>query len=116
LTVPQAADTFVQTSVADSTVTYQAAVKNVSGSFRTVASNGGFSSWNGSSFPYPGVPAKSVTVAAHSSSTMTVGPLPWTAGPASYRWPDLPYSPGCTARMNKLRLLTLTYRIEVSLP
>ncbi|WP_433888953.1 RICIN domain-containing protein [Streptomyces sp. CA-111067] len=98
-------NTFVQTSVADSTVTYQVTVKNVSGASRTVALNGGFSSWNGSSFPYPGVPAKSVTVAAHSSSTVTIGPLPWTAGPASYWWPNVPYSPGYKAR---LHILTVT--------
>ena len=95
-------NTFVQTSVADKTVTYEATVKNVSGTSQTVALNGSFASWNGSSFSYPSVPATSVTVAAHSSSTVTIGPLAWSAGSASYWWPNVPYTPGYRAQLQIL--------------
>ena len=98
-------NTFVQTSVANSTVTYNVTVRNVSGSPQTVTLNGSFSSWNGSSFSYPSVPQTSVTVGANSSSTVTIGPLNWTAGTASYWWPNVPYVSGYRAQ---LHILTVT--------
>ena len=98
-------NTFVQTSVANSTVTYEVTVSNVSGIAQTVDLKGGFSSWNGSSFSYPSVPAASVTVPADSSSSVTIGPLDWTAGSASYWWPNVPYTPGYRAQ---LQILTVT--------
>jgi beta-galactosidase/beta-glucuronidase len=95
-------DTFVRTSVADGTVTYDVTVRNTSPTARTVALAGAFSSYNGSSFSYPSVPDRSVTVAANSTTTATVGPLPWTAGAASYWWPNVPYTPGYRAQLHVL--------------
>ena len=95
-------DTFVRTSVADGTVTYDVSVRNTSSTARTVTLGGSFSSHNGSSFSYPSVPARSVTVPANSTTTETVGPLAWTPGAASYWWPNVPYVPGYRAQLHVL--------------
>jgi hypothetical protein len=101
-------DTFVRTSVANQTLSYDVSVSNTSSSARTVTLTGSLSSDNGSSFSYPALPSKSVTIAAHSTSTVTVGPVAWNLGSTSYWWPNVPYQSGYRAQLHDLAVHAAT--------
>ncbi len=100
--VVHVSDTFVRTSVANQTLTYDASVTNTSGAARTVTLTGSLASDNATSFNYPALPSSTVTVAAHSTVKVTVGPVAWNLGSPSYWWPERPrpaggIAPNCTA-------------------
>ncbi len=95
-------DAFIRTSVANQTLTYDVSVTNTSASARTVTLTGSLASDNATSFSYPTLPGKSVTVAAHSTSTVTVGPVAWNLGTTSYWWPNVPYRSGYRAQLHDL--------------
>ncbi|WP_060904913.1 RICIN domain-containing protein [Streptomyces scabiei] len=95
-------DAFVRTSVADKTLTYDVSVTNTSSSSRSVTLTGSLASDSGGSFDYPSLPSRTVTVAAHSTAKVTVGPVAWNLGSASYWWPNVPYRSGYRAQLHKL--------------
>ncbi|MBB5896448.1 RICIN domain-containing protein [Kutzneria kofuensis] len=101
-------DAFVRTSVANQSLTYDVSVANTSDTARTVTLSGTLTSDNGTSFNYPALPGRSVTVAAHSTATATVGPVPWNLGSASYWWPNVPYRQGYRAQLHRLALHAVT--------
>lgn len=54
---------------------------------------------------YPTIPAVSaVTIGPAQRRTLTIGPIPWTPGRASWWWPNVPYRPGYRARLHFLHL------------
>ncbi|MGW0763776.1 RICIN domain-containing protein, partial [Streptomyces sp. NPDC002814] len=95
-------DTFVRTSVANKTLSYDVSVRNTSGSSRSVTLTGSLSSNNGTAFSYPELPSRTVTVAAHSTVTVTVGPVAWNLDSTSYWWPNVPYRSGYRAQLHRL--------------
>ncbi|NUR62949.1 MAG: beta-galactosidase [Catenulispora sp.] len=95
-------DAFVRTSVANQTLTYDVSVTNSSSSARSVTLTGTLASDNGTSFSYPTLPSATVTVAAHSTAKVTVGPVAWSLGAASYWWPNVPYHSGYRAQLHDL--------------
>ncbi|WP_235502567.1 RICIN domain-containing protein [Kitasatospora sp. Root187] len=95
-------DSFVRTSVTNQTLTYDVSVTNTSGSSRSVTLTGALASDSGGSFNYPALPSRTVTVAAHSTAKVTVGPVAWNLGSASYWWPNVPYRAGYRAQLHKL--------------
>ena len=95
-------DAFVRTSVANQTLTYDVSVTNTSGSSRSVTLTGSLASDNGTSFSYPTLPSATVTVAAHSTAKVTVGPVAWNLGTTSYWWPNVPYRSGYRAQLHDL--------------
>ena len=95
-------DAFVRTSVADQSLTYDVSVTNTSGSARVVTLGGTLASDNGETFSYPALPSRTVTVAARSTATVTVGPIAWSLGAASYWWPNVPYRQGYRAQLHRL--------------
>jgi hypothetical protein len=97
-------DTVVRTSVVDRTLSYDVELTNATATDRRVRLDGGLSSWNGSGWQYPKLPQPAVTVPAHATRTVTVGPVGWVAGPGSYWWPNVPYRPGYRAQLHELRL------------
>ena len=101
-------DTFVRTSVANQSLTYDVSVTNTSSSSRTVTLTGSLASDNGASFSYPTLPSRTVTVAAHSTATVTVGPVAWNLGAASYWWPNVPYQSGYRAQLHVLSIHAAT--------
>ena len=101
-------DTFVRTSVANQTLSYDVSVTNTSANSRTVTLTGSLASDNGTSFSYPSLPSKTVTVGAHSTSTVTVGPVAWNLGSASYWWPNVPYRSGYRAQLHDLAVHAAT--------
>src|SRR6266480_563555 len=95
-------DAFVRTSVANQSLTYDVSVTNTSGSSRSVTLTGSLASDNGTSFSYPRLPRATVTVAAHSTAKVTVGPVAWNLGTPSYWWPNVPYRSGYRAQLHDL--------------
>src|SRR2546423_3575591 len=95
-------DAFVRTSVANQSLTYDVSVTNTSGSSRSVTLTGSLASDNGTSFSYPTLPSATVTVAAHSTAKVTVGPVAWNLGTTSYWWPNVPYRSGYRAQLHDL--------------
>ncbi|MDX8031415.1 RICIN domain-containing protein [Lentzea sp. BCCO 10_0856] len=95
-------DAFVRTSVTDQSLTYDVSVTNTSGNARTVTLGGTLASDNGETFNYPALPSRTVTVAARSTATVTVGPVAWSLGTASYWWPNVPYRQGYRAQLHRL--------------
>ena len=101
-------DTFVRTSVANKTLTYDVSVRNTSGSSRSVTLTGSLSSDNGTAFSYPALPSRTVTVAARSTATVTVGPVAWNLDSTSYWWPNVPYRSGYRAQLHRLAVHAVT--------
>ena len=101
-------DTFVRTSVANQTLTYDVSVTNTSGAARSVTLTGSLASDNGASFNYPALPSSTVTVAAHSTVKVTVGPVAWNLGSSSYWWPNVPYRQGYRAQLHRLTVHAAT--------
>src|SRR3954452_2344329 len=95
-------DTFVRPSVANKSLSYDVSVRNTSGSSRSVTLTGSLSSTNGTAFTYPDLPSRTVTVAAHSTATVTVGPVGWNLDRTSYWWPNVPYRSGYRAQLHRL--------------
>src|SRR5689334_4505671 len=95
-------DTFVRTSVANKTLSYDVSVRNTSGSSRSVTLTGSLSSANGTAFSYPQLPSRTVTVAAGATATVTVGPVAWNLDATSYWWPNVPYRSGYRAQLHQL--------------
>jgi ricin-type beta-trefoil lectin protein/glycosyl hydrolase family 2 len=101
-------DTFVRTSVANQTLTYDVSVTNTSASARSVTLTGALASDSGGSFTYPALPSRTVSVAAHSTAKVTVGPIAWNLGTASYWWPNVPYRQGYRAQLHNLSVHAAT--------
>ncbi|GAB2811794.1 hypothetical protein JOD27_002371 [Lentzea nigeriaca] len=101
-------DAFVRTSVTDQSLTYDVSVTNTSASARTVTLDGTLASDNGQTFAYPALPSRTITVAARSTATVTVGPVAWTLGAASYWWPNAPYREGYRAQLHRLSVHATT--------
>src|SRR3954447_3933506 len=101
-------DTFVRTSVANRTLTYDVTVRNTSDSSRSVTLTGSLSSNNGTAFNYPELPSRTVTVAARSTVTVTVGPVAWNLDSTSYWWPNVPYRSGYRAQLHGLTVRAVT--------
>jgi ricin-type beta-trefoil lectin protein/glycosyl hydrolase family 2 len=101
-------DTFVRTSVANQTLTYDVSVTNTSASARSVTLTGALASDSGSSFTYPALPGRTVSVAARSTAKVTVGPIPWNLGTTSYWWPNVPYRQGYRAQLHRLSVHAAT--------
>jgi ricin-type beta-trefoil lectin protein/glycosyl hydrolase family 2 len=97
-------DAFVRTSVAQRTIGYDVSVTNSSAETRTVALTGSLTSDSDGSFSYPQLPQRSVTVAAHSTAKVTVGPVAWDLATASYWWPNVPYRSGYRAQLHRLAI------------
>ena len=101
-------DTFVRTSVADQSLTYDVSVTNTSASARSVTLTGALASDSGGSFTYPALPGRTVGVAARSTAKVTVGPIPWNLGTTSYWWPNVPYRQGYRAQLHRLSVHAAT--------
>ncbi|HEX3048907.1 MAG TPA: malectin domain-containing carbohydrate-binding protein [Bacillota bacterium] len=97
-------DAFVRPSVQNSNLYYDVWVTNASGSSSSLTISGSLSSWNGTVFSYPAIGDQSFTVNANTTSKITVGPIAWSLGTASYWWPNVPYTSGYTAQLHNLNL------------
>ncbi|MGI8329539.1 glycoside hydrolase family 2 TIM barrel-domain containing protein [Actinomadura scrupuli] len=95
-------DTVVRTSVAKRQLSYDVYVSNNGRRPQDVVLDGRLGSWNGKNWKYPAVPERSLRVPAGTTTKVTVGPLDWRAGPASYWLPNVPYRAGYRAQLHDL--------------
>ena len=97
------AGTSIQTSVANNTLRYETSITNAGDTPQTVTLTGHLTSWNHAGWNYPDIAGQRVTVPAHATQDVTVT-VPWTLGPQSYWWPNVPYRPGYRAQLHVLNL------------
>ncbi|WP_431605715.1 RICIN domain-containing protein [Amycolatopsis melonis] len=101
-------DTFVRTSVANQSLSYDVSVTNTSATARSVTLTGTLAADGGGPFSYPALPSRTVSVPAHATAQVTVGPVAWNLGTASYWWPNVPYRPGYRAQLHRLSVHAVT--------
>ena len=97
-------DVFVKTSVTNANLTYDVWLRNASATSKSVTLGGNLGSWNGDAWAYPALPSQPVTLAANATTKVTVGPVAWNLGSASYWWPNVPYVAGYAAKLHHLNL------------
>jgi hypothetical protein len=97
-------DTFVRPNVSNTSLYYDVWLRNASSGAQTVSLSGNLSSWNGDTWTYPSLPSQQVNLLANSTTKVTVGPVNWSLGTASYWWPNVPYQSGYTAKLHHLNL------------
>lgn len=98
------ADVFVRPSVENNNLYYDVWLKNASASAAQVSLSGSLSSWNGDAWNYPSLPTQSVSLPAGATTKVTIGPVSWNLGAASYWWPNVPFQPGFTSKLHFLNL------------
>jgi hypothetical protein len=97
-------DTFVRTSVRAATLTYDVWITNSGVASRQLTVSGALDSANCEPLAYPPIPSATVTVAPGATQKVTVGPVPWSLGPTSYWWPNVPYAADYRAKLHNLRV------------
>ena len=102
LPVTHVDDVYVKTDVARKTLQSFVTVSNASDRPAAVTLTSRLSSALGQPLRYPKIAPISVTLAAGETRTVDLGQTPWTLGPGSYWWPNVPYRPGYRAQVHVL--------------
>lgn len=97
-------DIFVRPSVANRQLTYDVWIHNAGLNSRSATLEGTLTSWNRSDWRYPVIPPKAVVLPPKAVTKLTIGPIPWNLGPASYWWPNIPFREDYTAQLHTLSL------------
>lgn len=97
-------ETLVRTDVAADQFSIDVWVKNGGASAATGTVDVALSSWTCDSFKYPTVPSSPVSVPAGQTVKVTLGPVTWGLGSASYWWPNVPYVQGYRAKLHVARV------------
>ena len=95
---------FVRPSVEKKQLACDVWIRNTTNTGRSLRLESKLSSWNKGAWPYPAIPALDVTVAAAGVVKVTVGPVPWELGAASYWWPNIPFREDYVATLHNLHL------------
>ena len=98
-------DIFPKTSVTRQTLAYEVSVTNSTAQEKTVTIGGTLGTSD--KWQYPNLPSVTLTIPPRGTKAMLVENIPWTLGPESYWWPNLPYREGYTTQRHRLQL-TLT--------
>jgi hypothetical protein len=98
-------DLFVKPSTPTNTLACTVTLHNASDQARTVSLSAALSAWNASArWNYPPLPAATLSLKPGERHTVTLGPVPWTPGRASWWWPNVPYRPDYHAQLHRLTL------------
>lgn len=97
-------DVFVRPSVTSQSLTCDVWVSNHSSEPKAVKLGGALSSWNGDPWQYPAIPETELTIPGDTDRKVTLGPIPWKLGQASYWWPNKPFREDYQARLHNLAL------------
>ena len=97
-------DVFVRPSVVNTNLSYDVWVTNGSSRLQNLVISSRLTSWNGWLWIYPAIADQPVSVAAGSATKVTIGPIAWNLGSASYWAPNVPYWAGYTAQLHNLNL------------
>lgn len=97
-------DVFVQSSVSKKQLTCEVWVANSSKNVRRVELAAAFSSWSSQQWKYPSVPSREVEIPAGQTVKVTLAGIPWSLGPESYWWPNIPFREDYAATLHWLNL------------
>ncbi len=97
-------DLFVRPSVAQSSLACDVWLENHSAAEHTVKLQARLSSWNHAGWKYPSFPTITTTVPAHGQTKVSLGPVNWDLGRASYWWPNKPFREDYTPQLHNLEL------------
>ena len=97
-------DIFVRPSVSRSSLSCDVWLRNDTDKDAEVEFDAGLDSWNGDRWNYPTLPTVKATIPAKSEKKVTLGPVPWTLGQASFWWPNKPFNEGYQAKLHNLKL------------
>ena len=95
-------DLFVQPSVSQASLTCDVLLENSSAEDRRVKLQTRLSSWNSAHWKYPSLPDITATVPARGQTKVTLGPVNWPLGNASYWWPNRPFREDYTPQLHNL--------------
>ncbi|MEI8235223.1 MAG: sugar-binding domain-containing protein [Verrucomicrobiota bacterium] len=99
------AEVFVRPSVSGKSLAYDVWVANGGADEREVVLKGSLSPWGKKSdWPYPALPDRSVRLKPGEVQKVTIEGVPWTLGPESYWWPNIPFREDYQARLHWLTL------------
>ena len=97
-------DVFVKPSVSKSNLTADVWIRNASGEKQAVSLKAKLSAWKGGQWDYPPIPDVACTLAPGETRRLTLGPIPWTLGPKSFWWPNIPFREDYAATLHWLNL------------
>ncbi len=100
--VVQIQDYFIRPSVTKQELSADVWIRNASKQDRTVDLKAALSSWNKRDWAYPTLPPVEATIPACQVVKVTLGPVPWTLGPQSYWWPNIPFAEDYIAQLHLL--------------
>ena len=95
-------DLFIQPSVSKASLACDLLLENSSAEERGVKLQTRLSSWNSVHWKYPSLPEITATVPAHGQTKVTLGPVNWALGSASYWWPNKPFRENYTPQLHNL--------------
>lgn len=95
-------EVFVRPSVSKKQLTCDVWLRNETDKERTVTLGATLSSWNKRDWNYPSLPSTAATIPARGVVKVTLGPVPWTLGPESYWWPNIPFREDYRAQLHFL--------------
>jgi Glycosyl hydrolases family 2, TIM barrel domain len=98
------------------TLTARILLANNSSQTRRLTLAGSFAAaMPGAGWKYPGIPSAAIAIRPGARATVTIGPLKWTPGRASWWWPNVPFRAGYLAQLHRL-FLTLHNGTTVAAP
>jgi hypothetical protein len=98
---------FIKPSVKTDTLSFDVWIKNHTDSPQTIAVQAGLSPWKRQNWPYPVLPAVKAELPAQATVKVSVGPIKWGLGEASYWWPNIPFREDYTAQLHYLNVQLL---------
>jgi Glycosyl hydrolases family 2, TIM barrel domain len=98
-------DCFIRTSVTGGRFSAQIWITNATDKARELKLNATLSSWKSRNWTYPAIAGKIVEIGPHTNVSVTLGPTPWTLGPESYWWPNVPFREDYEAELHHLDLV-----------
>ena len=102
-------DVFVQTNVAEKTLGVAVTITNASEEPAAITLRPRLSSDEKAVFHYPSMASLAVTLSPGETRTVALAKTPWTLGPNSYWWPNVPYRAGYRTQRH---LLTVTLEMD----
>jgi len=98
---------FVRPLVSKASLTCDVWLENHSAAERRVKLQSHLTSWNNARWKYPSLPDITATVPARSQIKVTIGPVNWALGNASYWWPNKPFREDYTPQLHNLEFSLL---------
>ena len=97
-------DTQVRPSVSRDALEVRTWICNSTGQEQRIVLAATLDPWQHGQWRYPAIPGVAVTLPAHSTQQVTLGPVKWGLGPRSYWWPNIPFTEDYRATLHQLKL------------